>query len=142
MKKLESDVMARFKRMAGYDVCFQMGVDEHSLNVAKQAESQKLDTKEYCDGMAVQFEKVWKYLDIQYDRFIRTTDDDHLVSVQEMFKRIYDNGDIYTGKYSGYYCVSCEKYLSGKRTEKTGCALFHKREPKWLEERKLFFLVI
>ena len=137
-EKVGADVLARFKRMAGYDVFFQMGVDEHSLNVAKQAELKNLDTKEYCDSMAVQFENVWKHLDIQYDRFMRTTDDDHLVSVQEMFKRIYDNGDIYTGKYSGYYCVSCEKFYPEKELENGLCPV-HKSEPKWLEEENYFF---
>jgi len=137
-EKVGADVMARFKRMAGYDVFFQMGVDEHSLNVAKQAELKKMDTKEYCDGMALQFEQVWKHLDIKYDRFIRTTDGDHLDSVQEMFRRIYDNGDIYTGKYSGYYCVSCEKFYPEKELENGLCPV-HKREPKWLEEENYFF---
>ncbi len=137
-EKIGADVMARFKRMAGYDVFFLMGVDEHSANVAKQAKLKNLDTKIYCDQMAQEFEKVWNKLDIKYDRFIRTTDNDHIKSVQELFRRINENGDIYKGKYAGWYCISCERFYMEKELVNSNCPI-HNTKPQWLEEENYFF---
>ncbi|RJP56291.1 MAG: methionine--tRNA ligase [Candidatus Auribacter fodinae] len=137
-EKIGADVLARFKRMMGYDVFFLMGVDEHSQNVARQAEKHNLPPKEYCDDMAAKFENVWHSLDIQYDRFIRTTDSDHIIAVQELFQRIYDNGDIYKGAYTGWYCVSCEHFIPEKELVDGKCPV-HKKEPQWLEEQNYFF---
>lgn len=137
-EKIGADVLARYKRLMGDDVFFMMGVDEHSLNVAKQAAARNLDPKVYCDEMAGKFEDVWHALDIDYQRFIRTTDPDHIESVQELFRRIYDNGDIYKGKYSGWYCVSCEAFIPEKELQ-DGMCVVHKRKPQWLEEENYFF---
>lgn len=137
-EKIGADVLARFKRLMGYDVFFLMGVDEHSLNVAKQAEKHQMDPHDYCDTMAEKFEEVWHKLDIQYDRFIRTTDADHVTSVQTLFSKIYENGDIYKGAYTGWYCVSCEHFIPEKELVDGKCPV-HKREPQWLEEENYFF---
>lgn len=137
-EKIGADVMARYKRMAGYDVFFLMGVDEHSANVAKQAKIKNLDTKTYCDQMALEFQKVWDRLDIKYDRFIRTTDGDHIKSVRELFRRINEKGDIYKGKYAGWYCVSCERFYLEKELADSACPT-HKTKPQWLEEENYFF---
>ncbi len=137
-EKVGADVLARYKRLTGHDVFFMMGVDEHSLNVAKQAALRNIDTKAYCDEMAAKFEDVWRALDIKYDRFIRTTEDDHIHAVQELFRRIYNNGDIYKGKYSGWYCISCEAFIPEKELVDGVCPV-HKRKPEWLEEENYFF---
>ncbi len=137
-EKVGADVLARYKRLTGHDVFFMMGVDEHSLNVAKQAAIRELDTTVYCDEMSAKFEEVWKALDIQYDRFIRTTEQAHIYAVQELFRRIHDNGDIYKGKYSGWYCVSCEAFIPEKELVDGVCPV-HKKKPEWLEEENYFF---
>ena len=137
-EKVGADVMARFRRMMGDDVFFQMGVDEHSLNVAKQAKANNMDTKVYCDKMANEFELVWHALDIDYDKFIRTTDPEHLKAVQKLFITINENGYIKEGKYTGWYCVSCERFIQEKELVDGDCPV-HKKKPKWLEEENYFF---
>ena len=137
-EKIGADVLARFKRMAGYDVFFCMGVDEHSLKVARQAESKGLDAKEYCDQMVTEFKNVWKHLNIQNDRFIRTTDQDHKKAVQELFSAIKNNGDIYKGKYSGWYSVSSESFIP-KNELVDGKPAEHEKNAMLLEEENYFF---
>lgn len=137
-EKIGADVLARFKRMAGYDVFFLMGVDEHSLNVLKQAKLRNLDPKTYCDTMSVEFTNVWHKLDICYDRFIRTTDEDHIKAVQQLFLRIHENGDIYKSTYKGWYCVSCERFIQDKELTDGTCPV-HKTSPEWVEEENYFF---
>ena len=98
-----ADMIARYMRMQGYDVYFLTGSDEHGQKIQQYAEEQGVSPKEYVDGISQQIKDVWNKLNTAYDRFIRTTDDDHEASVQAIFKKLYEQGDIYKGKYEGKY---------------------------------------
>lgn len=104
------DAMARYKRMRGYDVFFLTGTDEHGQKIQQTAESAGKSPQEYLDEMAVEIKKLWKILDIEYDGFIRTTDDYHEKAVQAIYQQLYDQGDIYKGSYEGLYCTPCEAF--------------------------------
>ena len=138
-EKIGADVIARFKRLAGYDTFFLTGTDEHSLNVARQAEAEGLSTKEFCDIMAGRFRSAWDRLNISYDRFIRTTDSDHVATVQDIVRRANERGYIYRGTYSGYYCVSCERFIEKGDLVEGKCPFHPSREPEWVEETNYFF---
>ncbi len=138
-EKIGADVIARFKRLAGYDTFFLTGTDEHSLNVARQAETEGLSTKEFCDIMAGRFRDAWDKLNISYDRFIRTTDSDHVATVQDIVRRANERGYIYKGTYSGYYCVSCERFIEKGDLIDGKCPFHPSREPEWVEETNYFF---
>src|SRR5437762_2743785 len=103
-----ADVIARYKRLAGFDTRFLMGNDEHSQNVYRSAIEQGLSPLAYCDQMEVEFTRTWRSLDVSFDDFIRTTEARHKVGVTEMARRIYGAGDIYEGTYEGWYCEGCE----------------------------------
>ncbi|OGQ46936.1 MAG: hypothetical protein A3H42_03255 [Deltaproteobacteria bacterium RIFCSPLOWO2_02_FULL_46_8] len=137
-EKIGADVLARFKRMQGYDVHFQMGNDEHSINVEKAAKKAGLDPKVYCDKMRTQFEVIWKKLDISYDDFIQTSEERHQKGVQKLFQTVFDNGDIYKKFFEGWYCESCEAYFTEKDLV-DGLCPNHKSKPKWLKEENYFF---
>jgi methionyl-tRNA synthetase len=138
-EKIGADVIARFKRLAGYDTFFLTGTDEHSLNVARQAEAEGLSTKEFCDTMAGRFRSAWDKLNISYDRFIRTTDSDHVATVQDIVRRANERGYVYKGTYSGYYCVSCERFIEEGDLIEGKCPFHPSREPEWVEETNYFF---
>ena len=104
------DSIARYKRMQGYDVMFLTGTDEHGLKIEQKAAEANITPKEYVDGIVAKFKALWKYMNISYDRYIRTTDDYHVESVQKIFKELYDKGYIYKGEYSGKYCTPCESF--------------------------------
>lgn len=104
------DSIARYKRMQGYDVMFLTGTDEHGLKIEQKAAEKGVSPKEYVDEIVEVFKKLWKYMNIDYDRYIRTTDDYHIESVQNIFKELYDKGYIYKGEYSGKYCTPCEAF--------------------------------
>jgi methionyl-tRNA synthetase len=137
-EKVMADIIARFKRLAGYDTHFLMGNDEHSLNVFKKAEELGLSPLEYCDRMEVEFRSVWKRLDVSYDDFIRTTEERHRVSVQALLEKIREAGDVYERMYEGWYCDSCEGFKQEKDLEDGNCPL-HRTKPRWLEEKNHFF---
>jgi methionyl-tRNA synthetase len=137
-EKVMADIIARFKRLAGYDTHFVMGNDEHSLNVFKKAEELGIPPLAYCDRMEEEFRSVWKRLDVSYDDFIRTTEDRHRRSVSELVRRIHDAGDVYEGTYRGWYCDSCEAFKQEKDLEGGNCPL-HRTKPRWLEEKNHFF---
>lgn len=137
-EKIGADVLARFKRMRGCNVHFEMGNDEHSINVEKAAKKEGLDPKIYCDKMRERFEGIWKKLDISYDDFIQTSEPRHIQGVQKLFQTIYDNGDIYKKLYEGWYCESCEAYFTEKDLV-DGLCPNHKSKPKWLKEENYFF---
>ncbi len=104
------DVMARYKRLAGYDVMFLTGMDEHGQKIQREAESRGIEPQEFVDQMAEGVKHLWEVMNISYDRFIRTTDPVHISRVQEIFKRLQDNGDIYKDEYEGWYCTPCESF--------------------------------
>jgi len=137
-EKIAADAIARYKRLAGFDTRFLMGNDEHSTNVVKAAREQGLDPKEYCDRMDVVFRDVWKRLDISYDDFIRTTEPRHIRGVQALFEKIAAAGDIYKGKYEGYYCVGCERFYPEKDLVEGKCPI-HQTVLEWLSEDNYFF---
>jgi methionyl-tRNA synthetase len=102
------DAMARYKRMRRFDVFFLTGTDEHGQKIQQTAEKAGKSPKAYLDEMAVEIKKLWKVLDIEYDGFIRTTDDYHEKAVQAIYQQLYEQGDIYKGSYEGLYCTPCE----------------------------------
>ena len=105
-----TDVLARFKRMQGYDVMFLTGTDEHGLKIEQKANAAGVTPKEYVDNVVGGIKELWKLFNISNDRFIRTTDDYHEQSVQRIFQKLYDKGDIYKGTYKGKYCTPCESF--------------------------------
>ncbi len=104
------DSIARYKRLQGKDVMFLTGTDEHGLKIEQKAAEKGVTPKEYVDEIVETFKKLWSYMNISYDRYIRTTDDYHIESVQKIFKELYDRGYIYKGKYTGKYCTPCESF--------------------------------
>ena len=104
------DSIARYKRLQGKDVMFLTGTDEHGLKIEQKAAEMGITPKEYVDNIVAIFKKLWSYMNISYDRYIRTTDDYHVESVQKIFKALYDKGYIYKGKYTGKYCTPCESF--------------------------------
>ena len=104
------DSIARYKRMQGYDVMFLTGTDEHGLKIEQKAAEKGVTPKEYVDDIVKIFKDLWSYMNISYDRYIRTTDDYHIETVQKIFKALYDKGYIYKGEYSGKYCTPCESF--------------------------------
>ena len=104
------DSIARYKRMQGYDVKFLTGTDEHGLKIEQKAAEKGVSPQEYVDEIAGVFKKLWQFMNISYDQFIRTTDDYHVESVQSIFKELYDRGYIYKGAYVGKYCIPCESF--------------------------------
>ena len=107
-----ADSIARFKRAQGYDVRFQTGTDEHGQKIELKAEAAGVTPKEYVDDVAGQVKAIWDLMNTSYDKFIRTTDADHEAQVQKIFKRLYDQGDIYKGYYEGMYCTPCESFFT------------------------------
>ena len=104
------DSIARYRRMQGYDVMFLTGTDEHGLKIEQKAAEKGVTPKEYVDEIAEIFKGLWRFMNISYDRYIRTTDDYHVESVQKIFKELYDRGYIYKGEYKGKYCTPCESF--------------------------------
>jgi methionyl-tRNA synthetase len=133
-----ADTMARFKRMQGYDVMFLTGTDEHGQKVEEKAASVGLTPKQFVDGIVSDIVKLWKQLDISYDKFIRTTDDYHEKAVQKIFKTLYDKGEIYKGKYEGWYCTPCETFFTETQLVNGKCPDCG-REVVWTEEEAYFF---
>ena len=104
------DSIARYRRMQGYDVMFLTGTDEHGLKIEQKAAEKGVTPKEYVDEITAIFQSLWKFMNISYDRYIRTTDDYHIETVQKIFKELYDKGYIYKGEYKGKYCTPCESF--------------------------------
>lgn len=104
------DTIARFKRMQGYDVLFLTGTDEHGMKIEQKALEQGITPKEYVDPIVAHFKDLWKTMNVSYDRYIRTTDEYHIQSVQRIFRELYDKGYIYKDRYSGKYCTPCESF--------------------------------
>lgn len=107
-----ADSIARFKRQQGYDVFFQTGTDEHGQKIELKAEEAGITPKEYVDNVSTEIKRIWDLMNTSYDKFIRTTDEDHEKQVQKIFKKLYDQGDIYKGHYEGMYCTPCESFFT------------------------------
>ena len=115
------DTIARFKRLQGYDVMFLTGTDEHGMKIEQKAREAGVTPKEYVDPIVDNFKRLWNTMDISYDRYIRTTDDYHVKSVQKIFRKLYDKGYIYKGEYTGKYCTPCESFWTESQLDENGC---------------------
>ena len=144
-----ADAIARYKRMVGYDVYFQTGTDEHGEKIELKAKEAGINPQEYVDNVAGQVKDIWDVMNTSYDKFVRTTNSEHERVVQDIFKKLYDQGDIYLGEYTGLYCTPCESFWTesqlvdgkcpdcGREVEETTEeAYFFKmsKYSKWLED--------
>ncbi len=133
-----ADAIARYKRLTGYDVFFQTGTDEHGEKIEKKAKEAGVTPKEYVDKIIENAKDLWAKLGISYDYFIRTTDKNHEEAVQKIFKKLYDQGDIYKGEYQGLYCVPCESFWTESQVVDGKCPDCG-REVKMVSEEAYFF---
>ena len=133
------DSIARYRRMQGYDVMFLTGTDEHGLKIEQKAAEKGVTPKEYVDEIVKTFKKLWSYMNISYDRYIRTTDDYHIETVQKIFKVLYDKGYIYKGEYKGKYCTPCESFWTESQLDENGCCPECHREVTEAKEEAYFF---
>ena len=133
------DSIARYRRMQGRDVMFLTGTDEHGLKIEQKAAEKGVTPKEYVDEVVKTFKKVWSFMNISYDRYIRTTDDFHVKAVQKIFKDLYDKGYIYKGEYKGKYCTPCESFWTESQLDENGCCPECHREVTEAKEEAYFF---
>ncbi|WP_418832919.1 methionine--tRNA ligase [Ruminococcus sp.] len=133
------DSIARYRRMQGYDVMFLTGTDEHGLKIEQKAAEKGVTPKEYVDEVVKTFKKLWSYMNISYDRYIRTTDNYHIETVQKIFKALYDKGYIYKGEYKGKYCTPCESFWTESQLDENGCCPECHREVTEAKEEAYFF---
>ncbi|MCI9250205.1 MAG: methionine--tRNA ligase [Lachnospiraceae bacterium] len=133
-----ADAIARFKRMQGYDVFFQTGTDEHGQKIEEKAKEAGVTPKEFVDNVAGEIRRIWDLMNTSYDKFIRTTDADHEAQVQKIFKKLYDQGDIYKGYYEGMYCTPCESFFTESQLVDGKCPDCG-REVKPAREEAYFF---
>lgn len=133
-----ADLIARAKRLQGYDVFFQTGTDEHGEKIELKAKAQNIAPQQYVDEKAAEIKRIWDLMDTTYDKFIRTTDDYHEEQVQRIFKKLYEQGDIYKGSYKGWYCIPCESFWTESQLVDGKCPDCG-REVKMAEEEAYFF---
>ena len=135
-----ADAIARYKRMLGYDVYFQTGTDEHGQKIEEKAKAANLTPKEYVDQQAGEIKRIWDLMNTSYDRFIRTTDEDHERQVKKIFKKLYDQGDIYKSEYEGWYCTPCESFWTDSQLVDGKCPDCGREVHKEKEESYFFKL--
>jgi len=133
-----ADAISRYKRKRGWDVCFVTGTDEHGQKLLEAAQREIKSPQAFVDEMVVHFKNLWEKLQISYDSFVRTTQAEHPSVVQEVFRRIYQNGDIYKGVYEGWYCVPCESFWTPLQLANGNCPSCN-RPVKWIQEENYFF---
>ncbi|MCR4893025.1 MAG: methionine--tRNA ligase, partial [Lachnospiraceae bacterium] len=133
-----ADAIARFKRQEGYDVYFMTGTDEHGQKIELKAAEAGVSPKEFVDRTAAEIKRIWDLMETTYDRFIRTTDEDHEIQIQKIFKKLYDQGDIYKGSYEGMYCTPCESFWTKSQLVDGKCPDCG-REVKPAHEEAYFF---
>ena len=133
-----ADTLKRFYALLGYYARMLTGTDEHGDKIVKAATKENKTPKEFVDGISNEFAALWNDLKIDYDKFIRTTDEKHKKSVQTLLQRIYDKGDIYYGEYGGHYCFGCERFYTEKELEDGLCPQ-HKTKPEYISEKNYFF---
>jgi len=138
-EKIATDVMARFQRLMGKTVFFLTGTDEHGTKVAETAAKNDLQPKAYADQTAEKFKEAWAFLNISYNRFIRTTDPQHYALVAEIWQRLLAKGDIYKASYTGKYCAGCESFLTERDLDDSGLCKIHRVQPEPVEEENYFF---
>jgi len=135
-----ADVITRFQREFGKDAFFLTGTDEHGQKVQQSAEKRGISPQEHCDDMVIHFKDAWEKLHINYDKFIRTTEDFHKKAVQQVLQDLWDKDEIYADEYGGHYCVGCERFLTEKELEEGGgkCPQ-HDKKPEFIKEKNYFF---
>jgi len=133
-----ADVSTRFRRLAGEEGILQTGTDEHGDKVVEAAQAAGIGPREYADRISAEFRKTWPPLGVEPDNFIRTTDPDHIKTVQAILQKVHDRGDIYPGSYSGLYCRGCERFLTEKELVDGNCP-DHQKPPALIEEENYFF---
>jgi len=135
---IAADVLARYKKMSGYDVIFSTGTDEHGQKIAQSAEKANLTPQQLTDNVVLKFKKLWPLLNIKYDEFIRTTQESHIKVVQGLFEKLYQQGDIYKGEYEGWYCVPCETFWTETQLTDNTCPTCGRKIEKIKEEGYFF----
>ena len=133
-----ADAIARYKRLRGFDVFFMTGTDEHGEKIEKKASEQGITPKEFVDNVSSEIKRIWDLVGSSYDKFIRTTDENHVELIKKIFKKLYDQGDIYKGKYEGWYCTPCESFYTDTQLEDGKCPLCHREVYKASEEAYFF----
>lgn len=133
-----ADSIARFMRMQGYDVFFMTGTDEHGQKIEDKAKEKNLTPKQFVDESANEIKRIWDLMNTSYDKFIRTTDEDHELQIQKIFKKLYDKGDIYKSEYEGWYCTPCESFWTESQLDEGKCPDC-KRDVKKAKEEAYFF---
>ncbi len=133
------DAIARFQRLNGNKVLFLTGVDEHGQKIERTAESKNLPPQVHCDEVTEKYKYLWEKLNISYDRFVRTTSQEHISLVHKFYKKVEKSDDVYIGRQSGWYCVGCEEYKDVEKNEKTPRCSIHDKELEWRDEENLFF---
>lgn len=137
---IAADVAVRFQRLLGKPVLLITGTDEHGQKIQRTAEAAGRSPQEHCDLIVESFLSLWERLNIQVDRFIRTTSSKHEAIVKEFFQRVWDQGDIYLGRQQGWYCVSCEEFKEERELlEGHRCAIHTNKEAEWRDEQNYFF---
>ncbi|GAI07206.1 unnamed protein product, partial [marine sediment metagenome] len=135
---IAADVLARWHKIKDDEVFFLTGTDDHGKKIVQAAEKVGKTPKEFTNELIPKFKDAWKKLNIEYNRFIRTTDKDHEKIVSEILQKVYDKGDIYKGVYEGFYCTDCEAYYTEKDLI-NGCCPIHKTKAEKLKEESYFF---
>ncbi|MDJ0712810.1 MAG: methionine--tRNA ligase [Prochloraceae cyanobacterium] len=137
---MAADALARFKRLQGHSVLFITGTDEHGQKIQRSAEANGLDPQEHCDRIVANFDALWHKLNIQYDRFSRTTSERHHAIVREFFERVKASGDIYLDRQQGWYCVACEEFKEKRELVEGGyCGIHTNKKAEWRDEENYFF---
>ena len=134
-----ADSIARFKRQEGYDVFFQTGSDEHGQKIELKAKEAGITPKEFVDNVSTEIKRIWDLMNTSYDKFIRTTDEDHEKQVKKIFKKLYDQDDIYKGAYEGLYCTPCESFWTESQLDENGCCPDCGRPVQPAKEEAYFF---
>ena len=135
-----ADAIARYKRMQGYDVYFQTGTDEHGQKIELKAKEAGINPQEYVDKVSLEVKQIWDVMNTSYDKFVRTTNPNHKKVVQKIFKKLYDQGDIYKGKYEGLYCTPCESFFTESQLVDGKCPDCGREVTKASEEAYFFKL--
>ena len=138
-EKILTDIIARHYSQRTDNMFFLTGTDEHGIKIQKTAASQGITPKELCDMNSQKFKDAWKALDIKYNKFIRTTDEEHEKIVQKIFQKLKDKGDIYKHEYEGWYCQGCECFLNPKDLTEDGLCPDHLKKPDIVREENYFF---
>ncbi|MFL6183622.1 MAG: class I tRNA ligase family protein, partial [Actinomycetes bacterium] len=137
---IAADVLARWRRAHGDQVLFLTGTDEHGQKVARAAEANGVDPQAWTDGIVERWKATWAELDIAYDDFIRTTEERHLIAVQHLWQRLYDQGDVYLDSYEGLYCVACEQFYTPEELVDGRCPI-HGTPVEVVREENYFFRI-